>query len=251
MILDDETVDAFFDNKIEIIQKKSGYRFSVDAILLAHFVTIGEGSRIADLGSGSGIISIVIAHRNKTARIDCVEIQESLYDMSQRTVRLNDLQERIRIHHGDVKKIGDICEAGTMDTVVFNPPYRKLDSGRINPNHERAVARHELRGSLTDFLTAAVYLLREGGTVFLIYPAARGAGLFYALRKKGIEPKKLRMVHSNPSSRGEFMLVDGVKGGGEELLVMPPLFIYTETGEYGTEMKNLLSDISRPRQFVV
>lgn len=247
MIKTDETVDAFFDDRIRIIQKKSGYRFSVDSMLLSHFVEVKEGSRVADLGSGSGVISIILAHRFASSRIEGVEIQEDLADMAGRSVRLNDYQDRVRINHWDVKRVKKIFETKSMDAVVFNPPYRKLDSGQINPDHERAVARHEVKGALTDFLAAASYLLKDWGTATIIYPATRGAGLIYHMRKNNIEPKKVRMVHSKMSSRAEFILVEGVKGGGEELFVMPPLFIYEEDGEYSDEMKALFKDISRPR----
>lgn len=250
LVKNDESVDAFFNDRIRIIQKKSGYRFSIDSMLLSHFVTLKKDSRVADLGSGSGVISIVIAHRYDTSHIDGVEIQRGLVDMSRRSVRLNAYQDRISINHCDVKEVKTLFEMQSMDAVVFNPPYRRLDSGRINPNHERAVARHEVRGSLIDFLDAAAYLLRGGGSATLIYPAARGAGLFYSMREKDIEPKRLRMVHSNLSSRGEFILVEGIKGGGEELHVLPPLCIYAEGGgEYSDEMKALFRDMSRPRQF--
>lgn len=247
MIENNETVDVFFDESIRIIQKNSGYRFSIDSMLLSHFVTLTKNSRVADLGSGSGVISIILAYRFASSRIESVEIQKDLADMARRSVQLNAYQDRVRISHCDVKSIRKIFETKSMDAVVFNPPYRKIDSGRINPDNERAVARHEVKGALTDFLAAARYLLKDWGTTSIIYPATRGAGLFYNMRKNNIEPKKVRMVHSKMSSRAEFILVEGVKGGGEELFVMPPLFIYEEDGEYSAEMKALFKDISRPR----
>jgi len=247
MIENEETIDAFFDDRIRIIQKRGGYRFSIDSMLLAHFVEVKTDSRIADLGSGSGVISIILAHRFESARIEGVEIQKDLADMSGRSVRLNAFQDRVRINRCDVRKVRKIFETKSMDAVVFNPPYRKIASGLINPDHERAVARHEVKGSLTDFLAAARYLLKDWGKAFIIYPATRGAGLIHHMKKNSMEPKKMRMVHSKVSSRAEFILVEGVKGGGEELFVMPPLFIYEEDGEYSAEMKALFKDISRLR----
>ncbi len=247
VIENDETADIFFNDGIRIIQKNSGYRFSVDSMLLSHFVTIKKDSRVADLGSGSSVISIVLAYRFTSSHIEGVEIQEDLVDMARRSVQLNDYQNRVRINHCDVKKVDRIFEPKSMDMVVFNPPYRKIDSGRINDNQERAVARHEVKGALTDFLAAARYLLKDWGSAFIIYPAVRGAGLFYHMRKNSIEPKKMRMVHSKLSSRAEFILVEGTKGGGEELFVMPPLFIYGEDDGYSAEMKSLFKDISRHR----
>jgi tRNA1Val (adenine37-N6)-methyltransferase len=245
----DETLDTLFDGRLKIIQKKSGYRFSVDSILLSHFVDVRGRNRIADLGSGSGVISIILACRFPSARIDGVEIQKDLADMAGRSVSLNACGDRVGINHCDVKRVGDFFEAKSMDAVVFNPPYRKIDSGRVNPDRERAVARHEVKGALTDFLAAAKYLLKDSGTVFVIYPARRGVSLFYHMRVHGMEPKKMRMVHSKMSSRAEFILVEGLKGGGEELLVIPPLFIYAENGEYSPEMQELFRNIARPRLF--
>lgn len=246
MIDNEETVDTFFDGAIRVIQKKSGYRFSIDSMLLAHFVELKKDSCVADLGSGSGIISIILAYRFAFSHIEGVEIQKDMADMAIRSVQLNGYQDRVGINHCDVKRVNRILKPKSMDMVVFNPPYRKLDSGRINQNHERAVARHEVKGSLADFLAASRYLLKDMGKVSIIYSATRGASLFYHMRKVGIEPKRMRIVHSNISSRAEFIMVEGVKGGGEELFVMPPLFIYGEDGGYSAEVKGFLKNIALP-----
>lgn len=242
-IENEETVDTFFNGAIRVIQKKRGYRFSIDSMLLTHFVELKKDSCVADLGSGSGIISIILAYRFASSRIEGVEIQKDLADMAKRSVRLNGYQDRVGINHCDVKRVNTILKPKSMDMVVFNPPYRKLDSGRINQNHERAVARHEVKGTLTDFLAASRYLLKDLGKVSVIYPATRGASLFYHMRKGSIEPKRMRVVHSNISSRAEFIMVDGVKGGGEELFVMPPLFIYGEDGGYSAEIKAFFKNV--------
>jgi len=247
---EDETVDDLIGGRLKIFQKERGYRFSVDALLLAHFIRIRRRARVVDLGTGSGIISIMLAYRFPSVHCVGIEFQEALADMATRSVVLNHLEERIDIIHGDVKHIRDICTPQTFDTVVFNPPYRKLNAGRINPEREKAAARHELNGSLADFMKAAHYLAKDSGTVFVIYPATRGTELLVRMRSNAIEPKRLTMVHSNRSSRAEFMLAEGVKRGGEELAITAPLFIYEENGIYSRDMEELFRNLSIPVESV-
>ena len=176
---DGETIDEFFHGRLRVLQKKKGYRFSIDSLLLADFVTLKKGDRVVDLGTGSGIVALVLALRFPTARIAEIEIQEELADMAERSVALNGLTDRITIYPGDVKKIRKLLEPQSFDVAVFNPPYRKLNSGRINPNGERAIARHEVKGTIDDFLSAARYLLKYAGRVYLVYPAARSLSLIH------------------------------------------------------------------------
>jgi tRNA1Val (adenine37-N6)-methyltransferase len=130
--------------------------------------------------------------------------------------------------------------------VYFNPPYHKVHSGRINPDGEKALARHEIQGTLDDFMAAARYLLKDSGYLFLIYPAVRFVELMHRMRLNGLEPKRVRMVHSQRSSRGAFALVEGIKGGGEELEVLAPLFIYGEGGGYTDDMRGIFNEIRGP-----
>ncbi|MFB3925732.1 MAG: tRNA1(Val) (adenine(37)-N6)-methyltransferase [Syntrophales bacterium] len=245
----EETLDDLLGGKLRIIQKKKGYRFSIDAILLAQFVRLGRGDRIIDMGTGSGVISMILASRSKDVWITGLEIQDDLAEMAKRSVAINCLEDRVEIRTGDVRHIGDLFAPFMYDTVVFNPPYRKVYTGRLSRDMEKAVARHEIRGTLGDFLSAASYLLKPSGRAYLIYTAARAAGLFYRMREAGIEPKRMRIVHSSRSTEGEFILMEGLKGGGEELLVMPPLFIYDEAGEYTVEMKAIFEGIHSPLSF--
>ncbi len=238
---DGETIDEFFRGRLRVLQKEKGYRFSVDSLLLADFVTLRKGDRVVDLGTGSGIIALILALRFPEAGIAEVEIQKDLADMAGRSVALNGLGDRIRVYPGDVKKIRKLFGPQSFDAAVFNPPYRRLNSGRINPDNERAVARHEIRGTIDDFLASARYLLKDSGRVYVIYPAARGAHLITRMRGNDIEPKRLRIVHSNGTSGGVFILAEGVKGAGEEAEILPPLFIYRDDGRYSDEVDQILS----------
>ncbi len=239
-----ETADELLGRRVKIFQKEKGYRFSVDALLLAHFVRLKRGDLIVDLGTGSGVIAIIMAQREGCGKVVAVDIQEELVDMATRSVMLNDLQEKVNICHGDIRKIETLFKPKSFDISIFNPPYRKLKSGRINPNNQKSIARHEIRGTLHDFLKASIYLLKKLGRVYIIYPATRMVGLLSSMRTAGMEPKRLRIVHSHSASRGEFVLVEGIKNGREELEVLPPLTVYSEDGQYTEAMDSVFRELS-------
>jgi len=243
IIRDGETADDILEGRFRVIQKKTGYRFSLDALLLAHFVRMKKGASLLDLGTGSAVIPLLLFHRWGCSRVAGVEIQPELADMAGRTLALNGLPERIGIIEGDIKALEQHIAPHSYDVVTFNPPYRKLRSGRINPLPEKARARHELHGSVGDFIRAAVYAVRPRGRIFLIYPARRLAELISQLRRFQVEPKRLRIVHSRAEMEGEFVLMEGIVGGGEELTVLPPLIIYEESGDYTQAMQEVFSDL--------
>ena len=240
----DETMDYLFQGFLKVLQKEKGYRFSVDSLLLAHFVTLKRGDGVVELGAGSGVIAMILALRFAEVIIAEVEIQRELADIAGRNIELNGLQDRIRVYPGDVKGIEELFDPQSFDVAVFNPPYRRLNSGRINPDLQKAVARHEIRGTIDDFLVSARYLLKDSGRVYVIYPAARGVHLIARMRENGMEPKRLRIVYSSNLSEAAFILADGVKGAGEELEIMPPLFIYGDDGRYSEEMDEIFRGTS-------
>jgi tRNA1(Val) A37 N6-methylase TrmN6 len=239
-----ETVDELLGGRLKILQKKKGYRFSVDALLLAHFVRLKKGDLIVDLGTGSGIIPIILAQKNECSKIVGLDIQEELVDMARRSLVLNDLQEKVSICHGDIRKIEGLFKPRSFDVSIFNPPYRKVSSGKINPDAEKSVARHEIKGTVHDFLRASAFVLKKSGRAYIIYPATRMVELLARMRKAGVEPKRMRLVHSYDLSRGEFVLVEGVKNGREELEVLPPLIVYAEDGKYTEAMESVFRDLS-------
>jgi len=236
-----ETVDAILGGRLQILQKAKGYRFSIDAILLARFVRSRQEDRLIDLGTGSGIMALILAARGQCESAVGIEIQEDLAMMARRTVELNGLSEKIRICEGDIRKIESLVKERSFDWAVFNPPYRKLRSGRINPDIQKAVARHEIKGTLDDFLKAAGYALKLSGRVSLIYPAARLVEAVTRMKANRLEPKRLQVVHSYRSTGGEFVLLEGAKGGREELEVLKPLVIYEDHGDYTDETAAILN----------
>ena len=242
--MDDVTLDEIFDGRLRVFQKKRGYRFSLDAVLLAHFVSLKAKSKVIDLGTGSGIIPLILANRFPQVVWTGLEIQTELASLADKSIQLNGLQEHIIIVTGDARRIKDIFPAHSFDAVTFNPPYRKINSGRINPDQEKAIARHEIKGSLKDFLQAAKYLLKPAGKVFTIYPAKRLAELVSCFRAYSIEPKRMKFVFSNMESAAEFVLAEGRKDSREELKIEPPLFIYDKNKRYTEQMNTIFNDLA-------
>jgi tRNA1Val (adenine37-N6)-methyltransferase len=206
---------------------------------------VEPGETIFDLGTGSGVIPLILSGRADPAHIVAVEIQEELADMAKRTVLLNRLQGKIEIVPADVKQIGTLFPPCSCEVVTFNPPYRKLKSGRLNPNRQKAIARHEISGSLDMFVSAACHLLKPKGRCYLIYKVQRLPELFGAMRENGIEPKKMRLVYSRVGANADFVLMEGLKNGGEEMQVLPPLTIYERNGEYTSEMESIFDELEK------
>ena len=173
LIRADETVESLCGGRLRILQKKKGFRYTIDSILLAHFAGLKEAGRILELGAGSAVVSLLLAFRYPGARITAVEIQDDLADMASRSISLSGMEDRVEILHGDARRAGEFLKAGTFDLAVFNPPYRKMGSGRVNSGTGKALARHEIAGSVADFLGAASHALKAGGRVCLIYPCSR------------------------------------------------------------------------------
>ena len=236
-----ETLDALFDGRIKLFQSRTGYRFSIDALLLAHFVAIRSADRVVDLGTGNGVIPLALSHRYPTARVIGVELQPSMVERARRNVRLNALDERIEIVAGDLRDRRQLPDAGSFDLAVCNPPYRKPGSGRISADDERQIARHETSGKLGEFLDAAAFLLRNKGRVGLVYAVERCADVFFAMRQSRLEPKRLRLVHSFRDVEASLVLIESVKGGRPGLTVEPPLTIYRRRKEYSEEVAGMIA----------
>lgn len=234
---DEHTLGSLFSGELECLQHRDGYRFSVDAILLAHFFTPARGERILDLGAGCGIIALIVAYRWPDVEIMGLEVQPSQAALAQRNLALNNFTGRATVVCGDLHQIGQFVPVGSFDWVLSNPPYRKMASGRRNQEEEQTLSRHEVKADLAAVLKAANFALKTKGRLVLVYPASRGAHLLYELKKNGLEPKRLQVVHSYPGDEARLFLVEALKGGGEELRVLPPFFIYNaKGGAYSAEM---------------
>ncbi|MBI1992850.1 MAG: tRNA1(Val) (adenine(37)-N6)-methyltransferase [Deltaproteobacteria bacterium] len=235
-------MDTLFHGKLRIIQAKRGYRFSLDAVLLAHFATLRGSDRVVDLGTGNGVIPLILARLHPAVEIVGVELQEEMARRALRNVNLNRLEERVKILRGDVCSVEEVLPPESVAAVVCNPPYRRPASGRVNPDAEKRIARHEIKARLADFIRAGSYLLRRGGHMALVYPAARMVDLLQTMRQEEIEPKRLRLVHSYEGSAATLALAEGIKGAGTELRILPPLVVYTRDRKYTREMKAVLGE---------
>jgi tRNA1Val (adenine37-N6)-methyltransferase len=233
-----ETLDSIKD--IKLFQAKDGYRFSVDAVLLEHFISAKRLEKGIELGCGSGVISILLAKRIKSARITAVEIQKSMAERAVRNIRLNGLDDRIHILSKDIRELRNIYETNEFDFVFSNPPFRKPKTGRISSYGERAVARHEIELTLPDLVSTASYLLKHSGRLFLIYHPFRLAELISMLREARLEPKRMRFVHSKVGDEAKMVLIEAVKGAGVWLKVDSPLYLYVKRDEYSDEVRNIL-----------
>lgn len=239
---DTETLERLNIGNLQCIQPKQGYRFSVDAILLADFLKVKPDDRLIDLGTGIGIIPLLSTVLTPAREIVGLELQTGLMQIAQRNIELNSLDERIRIIHGDVKQISQLFRAGEFDALCSNPPYRKVGSGRLNPDTEQAIARHEVACQLEDLLRAAKYLIRPGGKVFLIYLSERLSELLGGLSRYRLEPKKIRCIHTAVHTPASFVLVEAHRDAASGVLVLPPLFLYNEENVYSSEAKRILHE---------
>lgn len=216
-----ETMDLFLDGRLHVIQSKEGYRFSIDAILLSEFVTVGAEDVVIDLGTGCGIIPLILQLTRPARYAVGIEIQEELAFQAVRNVQQNALQERIGVVRGDIRRLP--MPKGIADLVICNPPYRKMKSGRLNPDPRRAIARHELLASLDDILNAANYLLKKRGRLALIYPAVRLTDILVRLRQMGLEPKRVQLNHPTVETGAKLALIEAKQGGRPGVEVLPPI----------------------------
>jgi tRNA1Val (adenine37-N6)-methyltransferase len=233
------TTDTFFNGKIRITQDRTGYRFSIDAILLAYFADPRSGDKVLDLGTGCGIIPLIMAYRVPDLAIYGVEVQTELAGLAVSNVRENRLEDRITVFCTDMKLLRPAMTAGPVDLVVCNPPFRRQGSGRINPDAQRAVARHEIRANLGDIIQTSHRMLRTAGRLVLIYTAGRLTDILSRMRSDGIEPKFIRMIHSRQDTEAALTLIEGVKGGRPDLKIAPPLIIYDQKNHYTDEVESM------------
>lgn len=234
-----ERIDDLQYKGLRIIQNPNKFCFGTDAVLLSGFATIRRGDRVLDLGTGTGIIPILLAGRQDEARITGLEIQADMVEMASRSIRLNQLQDRVKIIKGDIKDARDLLEMDSFDLVVSNPPYKKLGSGLVNPNSSLAIARHELLCTLEDVIGAASDLLRSGARFAMIHQSDRLADIIYFMRTHRLEPKRLQMVHPNKDKPPNLVLVEGIKDSKPHIKWSRPLFVYDDEGNYSQDIKDI------------
>ncbi|MBC2694032.1 MAG: tRNA1(Val) (adenine(37)-N6)-methyltransferase [Desulfobacteraceae bacterium] len=235
----DFSTDTFFNGKIKVKQNRSGYRFSIDAVLLAYHAGKCPGGRIIDLGTGCAIIPLIMAYRNPKLTVCGIEIQKELADIATINVKSNNMEKQITILCRDMKELNYDMISGPVDMVVSNPPYWKILSGKMNPDQQRAVARHEIKATLFDVIETAHRMLHTAGRIVMVYSSDRLTDIIAQMRSFNIEPKLLRTIHSNGKSGAKLILIEGIKGGRPGVTIASPLIIYHENGSYTNDVKQM------------
>ncbi|KEI93165.1 O-methyltransferase [Clostridium sporogenes] len=239
IIKEDETLDDLQLKGIHVIQKKQAFRFGIDAVLLANFPTIKNGAKVVDLCSGTGIISFILAGKTNASNIIGIEIQKEIADMAKRSIKYNNLQEKVRFIEGDLKNLKLLKGIEKVDVVTVNPPYKTQGTGIININDKNAISRHEICCTLDDVVKAAKVLLKDKGKLYMIHRPDRIVDIMNVMRKYYIEPKLIRTIHPAVDKPPSMILIEGQKNGGKFLKWDRPLYIYDENNKYTNEVKRI------------
>lgn len=224
----EETLDTLSTGGIQILQPRTGYRYSLDALILPFFMKVKGGERLIELGAGTGVISMIVAKSCADCSLVSLELQERLYGLLVRNLDLNRLAGRVDGVLGDIRQVPRLFDKASFNQVFTNPPFRKAASGRINPNREKAIARHEIALSLDDLIDASAYLLKQEGKFCLIYLAERLVDLVQKLRRKNLEPKRMQTIQSFPDTPPGLILMEAVKGVRPGLTLESPFVIYQD-----------------------
>ena len=231
-----ERLDDLQIKGYQIIQNPEKFCFGMDAILLSSFVHCRKGAKVLDMGTGTGIIPILLAAKTPAGKIDALEIQEESADMAGRSVTLNGLNEKINIITGDIKEASSILEPVSYDIVTTNPPYMNDNHGLKNPDLPKAIARHEVLCTLEDVIREGAKVLKPSGHFFMVHRPFRLAEIITTLKKYKLEPKGLRLVHPYIDKEPNMVLIEAVKGGNSMIKIQPPLIVYDAPGVYTNEI---------------
>lgn len=238
-VYEGERIDELHRNAYRIIQKKDGFCFGMDAVLLSGFAAVKEGERALDLGCGTGIIPLLLEAKTRGRHFTGLEIQREMADMAARSVRLNRLQDKIDIIEGDIKEAGRIFGGASFDVVTANPPYMNDSHGLKNPDLPRAIARHEVLCTLQDVVREAAKVLRPGGRFYLVHRPRRLIEIITELAGYGLEPKRLKFVHPFADREAKMVLIEAARGGRSFVRVEKPLIVFRERGIYTDEINEI------------
>lgn len=234
-----ERIDDLQRGGLRVIQRADAFRFGTDAVLHADFAAPRRHDRVCDLGTGTGIIPLLLYARENTISADAVEIQPDMADMAARSMAMNGLNEKIRVLPGDLRSIRTLLPHARYDLVTCNPPYGKAGGTLLNPDASKRLARHEESCAIEDVACAAAWLLQNGGRLCCVFPAARMIELSDAMRKYRMAPKRIRMVHSRVEKAAHLCLMEGMLDARPGLIIEPPLVIYDENNAYTPELRRI------------
>lgn len=239
LLKDKERIDDLERNGYGIIQRKDGFCFGMDAVLLSGFVQVKESEEVLDLGTGTGIIPILLEAKTKGKHFTGLEIQEEIADMARRSVCLNELEEKVRIVLGDIKEAGKLFAKASFDVVTSNPPYIHDAHGLKNPGELKAISRHEILCTLEDVVREAAGLVKPGGRVYLVHRPQRLIEIIWVMKQYKLEPKRLKFVHPFIDREANMVLIEAVRGGGAMVKVEKPVIVFKEPGVYTDEIRQV------------
>ena len=239
MIQENERVDELHRNGYSIIQNSEKFCFGIDAVLLSGFAKVKTNEKALDLGTGTGIIPILLEAKTNGKHFVGLEIQPESADMADRSVKMNGLQEKISIVTGDIKNASNIFGASSFDVITTNPPYMIDDHGLKNPTDAKAIARHEILCNLDDILRESARLLKQHGRFYMVHRPFRLAEIFSKMVEYGIEPKRMRLVYPYVDKEPNMVLIEGLRGGKPHLTVEKPLIVYQKEGIYTPEIYDI------------
>ena len=231
-----ERLDDLHRNGFQIIQNKEKFCFGMDAVLLSGFAKVKEGEKVLDIGTGTGIIPILLAAKTPGQHFTGLEIQPESAEMARRSVALNHLEEKISIVEGDVREADQLFSAASFDVITSNPPYMTGSHGLVNPDMPKAIARHEICCTLEDLVSQTEKLLRPGGRFFMVHRPFRLAEIMTVLTAHHLEPKRMRLVYPFVDKEPNMVLLECIRGGKPRITVEKPLIVYKEPGVYQDEI---------------
>ena len=215
---------------LELIQNPAGFCFGVDAVFLSDFVKVKPGETVLDLGTGNGIIPILLSAKTGGKKFTGLEIQENTADMARRSVAYNHLEERVDIVTGDIKEAAEIFKPAFFDVITTNPPYMLSQHGLRNPDDAKAIARHEVLCTLDDILRESMRLLQDKGRFYMIHRPFRLTEIMIKMNHYKIEPKRIQFIHPYIDKEPVLVLIEGVRGARPRVTVEPPIIIYEGCG---------------------
>lgn len=235
-IKEHERIDDLQLDGLKIIQNPESFCFGIDAVLLSDFAKVRDGESVVELGTGTGIIPILLSAKTEASKISAFEVQESMADMARRSVAMNGLEDRINIIHDNLNHYGKYFEKSTVDVVVTNPPYMAGTRGIQNEEDLKRISRHEVLCSLEDVIRVSAAMLKPGGSFYMVHRPMRLVDIVSLMRQYKLEPKEIRLVQPSVYKKPNIMLIKGVRGGRPELKFHDPLIVYQEDGDYTQEI---------------
>ena len=243
LIHEGERLDDLQRAGLRILQRPDGFRFGTDAVLLADFARARRGERIADVGTGTGVLALLLCARAEETTVDAFEVQPDVADMAQRSVMINGLQDRIRVHCMDCREAAARIGHEVCQLVVSNPPYTKEGAGLVSPQQTRALSRSDSDCTLEAWMAACGRLLQNGGRLCCVFPAPRFLALCDAMRAARVEPKRVRFVAARETSAPKLVLTEGLKGARPGLHLLPLLITHDAQGNFTDEMRRIYGEI--------